>query len=74
MADNVVDLPVITKLKLDPQRVLARAAEAGLTDVVILGYDKDGKEYFVSSMPDGGDVLWLVARMSRKLLSVGDAE
>ena len=72
MADNVVDLNVVTKLATDPARIIARAAEAGLTSVVVLGFDADGDEFFASSDADGGAVLWHLERARHKLLSVPD--
>ncbi len=65
----VLDVP--TRLDLDPVRVLSAAAEAGLERVVLAGYTKDGKEYFASSVADGGDALWLLARCARALLNNG---
>lgn len=68
---NVIDLPVITTLNIDPQRVLAKALDAGLTGgVVIVGYTDDGEEYFASSIADGADVVWMLERAKLKLLSV----
>lgn len=72
MAD-VVDLPMITRLKGDPDRCL-QAAIGQLTDVVIAGYDKDGNEYFASSDPDGGAVIWLLERAKLKLLTTDASE
>lgn len=69
---NVVDLPVVTRLNLDPHRVRTAAVEAELTGVVILGYDPDGEEYFASSYADGGDVLWLLERLKMRLLAIPD--
>lgn len=69
---DVVDFGGITRLPSDPQRVIEHASEAGLTNVVIIGYDADGDEYFRSSDADGGDVLWLLERARLKLLSVPD--
>lgn len=66
---NVVVLPVVTKLDLPPDRLL-EAALGQLDSVVIIGYDKDGNEYFASSCADGGDVLWLLERSKLKLLNV----
>jgi hypothetical protein len=66
---EVVDLPCITRLDLDPQRVLDRAKKAGLKTVVIIGYDVDGDEYFASSVADGGEVVWLMERTKLKLLT-----
>lgn len=70
---NVVELPIVTRLDLDPQRVLAGAMEAGMTEVVIIGYDKDGDEVFRSSLADGADALWHLERAKLKLLRVGGA-
>lgn len=70
---NVVELPIVTRLDLDPQRVLAGALEDGMTEVVIIGYDKDGDEVFRSSLADGADALWHLERAKLKLLRVGEA-
>lgn len=66
---NVVPFNGITRLDLDPERVL-EAARGQLTGVVIMGYARDGSEYFASSYADGGDVLWLLERSKLKLLTV----
>lgn len=60
----------ITRLDLAPDDVLG-AAVGELSTVVVLGYDKDGKEYFASSVSDGADVLWLLERCKVNLLQVG---
>ena len=67
---HVVDLPVITRLDSDPDRVLTKAL-GHCESVVILGYDKQGDEYFASSLADGGEVLWLLERLKKQLLEVG---
>lgn len=61
----------VTRLDLPPDRVLQQAVGA-LESVVILGYDRDGLEYFASSLADGSDVLWLLERCKRQLLSDDD--
>ena len=68
---NVIALPVITRLNLDPDRVL-QSAVGELEDVVVIGFDKDGGEYFASSVAAGPEVLWLIERMKKALLEVGD--
>lgn len=62
----------ITKLDLPVSRVLDMAKEEGLTEVVIIGYDKNGAEYFASSNADGADALWLLERAKKKLLEITD--
>lgn len=70
---NVIPFGGITKLDLDPERVIV-AATGKLDGVVILGYDKDGEEYFSSSYADGGTVLWLMERLKTKLLKAGSSD
>lgn len=68
LSAEVIDLPVVTRLDLDPQRVLAAAVEAGLTEVVIIGLDPDGNEYFAASQAQGPEVLWHLERAKLRLL------
>lgn len=70
--ENVVDIGGTTSLDFDPAQVLARSAEIGLQSVVVIGYDADGEEFFMSSMADGGDALWLLERCKSALLSHAD--
>jgi len=69
---NVIYPKFITKLDLPAERVLEAAIEAGVTDVVLAGYDEDGNEYFASSVADGGTTLWLLERCKRQLLNGAD--
>lgn len=64
---NVIDWHGITKHDLPPDRLLNAALDK-LESVVIIGFDKDGDEYFASSLADGGDVLWLMERAKIELL------
>lgn len=66
---NVVLLGGPTRLNIPPERVLDAALAADLSEVVILGRDQDGEEYFASSVADGADVVWLMERMKLKLIS-----
>jgi hypothetical protein len=69
---NVVDLPVITTLPIDTKRVLAKAAEQAFTRVMIIGVTEEGEEYFASSDPDGGTLLWDMERVKHALMKVAD--
>jgi hypothetical protein len=71
-ADNVVDLDVITSLPMPSEKLLTKALENGVTNVVILGYDPDGDFYFASSDADGGDVLWLLDIAKKRLLETAE--
>lgn len=68
---NVVEFNGLTRLNLDPDRVLNKAI-GELKDVVIVGYTKDGEEYFASSIADGADVNWLLDRMKHMLMNTVD--
>lgn len=71
---NVVGFTGITRLDIDPDRVLGAAA-GQLEGVVVLGLTKDGEEeYFASSYADGGTVVWLLERCKKKLLEAWDSE
>lgn len=72
MADNVVPLSVVTSLDLPPERLLQAAIDEGLSEVVIVGFKKDGEEYFASSVADGGSVLWNLERAKLRLLRTPD--
>ena len=68
---NVIQFRGITRLNLDPDMVLENN-KGKLEGVVILGYGKDGSEYFASTYADGGEVLWLLERCKKMLLEVPD--
>lgn len=69
MTDNVVKLPVVTKLDTPAQDILDAAGAKGLIDCVVVGWDRNGDLYFASSVADGGDVLWLFEHAKKQLLS-----
>lgn len=41
-----------------------------MSKVVPIGWDKDGGEYFASTIADGGTVLWLLERLKKQLMVV----
>jgi len=69
MSAKIIPFNGITRLDIDPDMVLENTKGA-LEGVIIIGYDKDGQEYFASSYADGGDVLWLLERMKMRLLNI----
>lgn len=68
--DKVVNFTGITTLDLPPERVLKGALEADLESVTIVGYTKDGQEYFASSVADGAFTVWLFERFKKQLLEI----
>lgn len=73
MSAKIINYTGITRLNIDPDRILD-SAKGQLEGVVILGYTRDGDEYFASSYADGGTALWLLERCKAALLGVGPAE
>jgi hypothetical protein len=67
MADNVIPLGCVTRLNIPADRVL-EAAMGQLDRVVLIGWDKDEKEYIVSSIADGAEVMWLLKRTEKLLM------
>ena len=69
MTDNVIPIGGVTYLDIDPDLMLKNTIGT-LDSVVIIGYDKDGGEYFASSIADGPEVLWLLEQLKLKLLEI----
>lgn len=65
---DVVILGGATRLDIPPERVLSGALGAGMSKVVVVGYDKDGNEYLASSVADGAEIVWLLERAKYKLI------
>lgn len=67
---NVIELPVVTKLDIPPERILNKAIGADLQEVLVIGTDKNGDFYFAASFGDGGNVLWLMERAKIELMKI----
>ncbi len=72
MSAEILEFTGETLLDLDPRRVLQSALEAGLAEVVIVGVDADGGEYFASSVSDGGTANWHLDRAKWNLMRQTD--
>lgn len=70
MAD-ILEFDGVTTLDIPPSRILAKAAGAGLTDVVVIGWNADGKLYFASSGADAAEVNWLLDNAKHELIEAG---
>lgn len=70
---KIIPFTGVTKLDLNPDVILENT-KGKLEGFVILGYTKDGDEYFASTYADGGTVLWLTERMKKKLLFVPEEQ
>ena len=68
---GVVVFPGATKLDLPPDRLL-EAALGKLKSVVIIGFTKEGEEWFSSSKADGAFPVYCFARATHKLMKIAD--
>ncbi len=74
LPENVKVLKTITSLDLPVNRILQQAHDAGLSEVLVLGYTKDGKEYFAASVADGAENIWLMERAKHNMMKVVDGD
>ena len=65
---NVTILPIVSRLDIPVAKVIEGATDADLQEIVVLGYRRDGSEFFASSQADGSEVLWLLERFKLQLL------
>lgn len=63
---DVIQANFITQADLPPDRVLEAALDK-LEGVIVIGYTKDGEEYFASSYGDAPEMLWLIERFKQRL-------
>ena len=64
---RVIRLGGVTRLDLDPDMILENN-KGQLKSVVLIGYDHDDNVITVSSVADGGTVLWLAEILKQRLL------
>lgn len=72
LPDNVCVLETITSHDIPVNRILQKAHDADLETVLVLGYGKDGSEYFASSAADGAENLWLMRRAEYNMMKICD--
>lgn len=69
---EVIDGHFITTHKLSPDRMMERASEYGLEDVIIVGRDKSGDMFFATSYSDSGDIIYWLEKAKHELLKTED--
>jgi hypothetical protein len=69
---EVLNIGIGTRAELDPAKVLIAAHNADLTEVVVLGFKRDGSEFFSSSDPDAAGVMFHCQRAIYKLNVIMD--
>lgn len=73
MTNNVIQLPVVTRLDLNPDITLDNL-KGQLEGFVLCGYTTEGVEFFSSTYSDRGTALWLLKRCEKALLEQVDNE
>ncbi len=68
--DNVVELGA--GLDMSSDRILRRALDAGVEDVVLIGRMPDGGEFFESESDDPSLVLWMLEGAKRALFVLAE--
>jgi hypothetical protein len=71
---NVEHLAIVTSLDVSPTHILAKAHDAGLTEIVIVGMKEDGSEYFASSISDAAPAMYHLQRGIYKLHKIVDGD
>lgn len=71
---TVLNFPGKTRLDIPVSKVLANASAKGATDVVVLGWDRDGDLFVMSSSPDAAEVNYLLDQAKLELLAAGREE
>lgn len=69
--DNVLG-GIVTRLDSEANFIIASALEQNLEEVLIIGMDKDGEEYFAGNISDGGAAVWHLMRAAHKLMVIAD--
>lgn len=68
---KVVPFTGVTTLDFDPDFILDQA-KGMLDSCVVVGIDKEGHDYFASSVADGGTVVWVLERAKHSLMREAD--
>lgn len=64
---DVVRLRCITTLPLPVTRIIDDTPR-DLSEIIVIGIDKEGDFYIATSEADGGNVLWWIEMAKRKLI------
>lgn len=71
---DVTNIGGKTNLDMPVNGVLEGAIEADLDSAVVMGYGKDGKVYFASSIGDAPDMNYLADKFKRYLLDTDPSD
>lgn len=68
LMSNVTEFPWNGVGRVPPENVLDGARDAGCYEVIVIGYDREQREYFASSTSDGPRMLWMIERFKQAIL------
>jgi len=72
--DNVIDFPGGTTVDIPAEKILKAAIEADLGDCVVMGWTKDGNEYFAGTTSDLRTVQFLANRLIHQTNMMADEQ
>lgn len=72
--ENVVTLSEYTTDEIHPNKVLMGAINAGMDVVIVVGYTKEGTEYFASSTGNHEATNWLMDVAKMRLMKAYTAD
>jgi hypothetical protein len=70
--EDILSVGMGTRGRIDPTKCLAAAHNADLSEVVIMGFRKDGSEFFSASEPDVAAAMYHCQRATYKLNVIMD--
>ena len=68
MSTNITPISGETKLDIEADKVIVGSLEAGLTDVLVLGYRPDDSLYIAMSQADAAHAVWLLEKAKQAIL------
>lgn len=73
MSAEIIEIGIPTRLDIPVEKILSAAMDAKMIEVVIIGYDADGNDFFSSSKASAEPVLWHLERAKWRLMRQVDA-
>lgn len=70
MTDNVIEFPGETVGPIPPKKILDKANEEQLKDVVVLGWTEDNSLYISSSTGEAPDLIFLLEMAKAELIDM----
>lgn len=71
MSAQIISFPKARRVReRAPVRLLRQVATEEPAQVIVLGWDGNGHEFFVSTISDGAEVMWLLESAKHRLINI----